>query len=107
MIDQPHAISTAVNEEEDEGDDGEEGNGALAHTDSLASASSFWEYLLRPHYLRLRREDEVRNLRHAISFTVRCLRIFSRARTHLGHDTIFLRAADRMCGSGTTMCGAP
>lgn len=34
----------------------------LARTDSLASSSSFWESLLRPHYLRLKREEEVRFL---------------------------------------------
>lgn len=50
----------AVDEEDEEGEDGEEGGSALASADSLASASSFWEALLRSHYMQLRQEDEVR-----------------------------------------------
>lgn len=57
----PVAFGCAVEEDEEEGEEaGEEGGATLARTDSLASSSSFWESLLRPHYLRFKREEEVR-----------------------------------------------
>lgn len=45
-------------EEEEEGDDLEEGT-ALARSDSMATSSTFWDSLLRPHHERLRKEEEV------------------------------------------------
>lgn len=55
------AIYTVDDEDEDgdEAADGE-GSGALTRTESLASASAFWDALLRPHYLRLKHEEEAR-----------------------------------------------
>jgi hypothetical protein len=52
-------LTCTVDDEDEEGDGAAEGEGNLTRTESLASASSFWDSLLRPHYLRLKREEEV------------------------------------------------